>query len=449
MADGPVEWLNNSTLIVRGGYLPGLHVATVGRPDLVELPAPAGPPTPTSRPYPSWADHRPWRGWGGTRLGGTRRGGVERTGRTWRTVGHMFDMRWDAGLDDAQLAAATHGDGPLIVLAGAGTGKTRTLVVPGRRAGRPRGRPGADPAADLHPPGRRRDAGPARPRSATGATRPASCGAAPSTRSPTGWSRPTPRRWACRPALSVLDPGDARDLMDLLRHDHGLTGGGQRFPRGETLLDIYSRAVNTGRPARDVITEPVPLVRAAHRPRSWTCSAAYVARKRAQSLLDFDDLLLGWRALLADPALGPAMAGRWDHVLVDEYQDVNQIQVDIVPGCCPDGRRADRGRRRRPGRLRVPRRRQPAPARPGRRPAGRPDRRAWSGTSGPGNGSSTWPTRSARSPAATGCSCAPTATAAAGPGWSAATTRRPRPGWSSTPSSTRPSRAGRCATRRC
>ncbi len=64
---------------------------------------------------------------------------------------------------------------------------------------------------------------------------------------------------------------------------------------------------------------------------------AYVARKRSQSLLDFDDLLLGWRALLADPAVGPAMAGRWDHVLVDEYQDVNQIQVDIVGLLCPDG----------------------------------------------------------------------------------------------------------------
>ncbi len=63
----------------------------------------------------------------------------------------------------------------------------------------------------------------------------------------------------------------------------------------------------------------------------------YVARKRAQSLLDFDDLLLGWRALLANPQLGPAMAQRWDHVLVDEYQDVNQIQVDIVNLLCPDG----------------------------------------------------------------------------------------------------------------
>jgi DNA helicase-2/ATP-dependent DNA helicase PcrA len=137
-------------------------------------------------------------------------------------------------------------------------------------------------------------------------------------------------------ALSVVDPGDARDLMDLLRHEHGLTGGGQRFPHGETLLDIYSRAVNTAQPARDVIAALFPWCEP-HVAAILDLFRAYVARKRAQSLLDFDDLLLGWRALLADPLLGPAMAARWDHVLVDEYQDVNQIQVDIVRLLCPDG----------------------------------------------------------------------------------------------------------------
>ena len=64
----------------------------------------------------------------------------------------------------------------------------------------------------------------------------------------------------------------------------------------------------------------------------------YVARKRERGLIDFDDLLLAWRSLLADPVLGPDIAGRWDHVLVDEYQDVNQTQVDIVHALRPDGR---------------------------------------------------------------------------------------------------------------
>ena len=83
---------------------------------------------------------------------------------------------------------------------------------------------------------------------------------------------------------------------------------------------------------------------AASRPGDGTCSAAYVARKRERGLLDFDDLLLAWRSLLADPVLGPEIAGRWDHVLVDEYQDVNQTQVDIVHALRPGRARADRRR---------------------------------------------------------------------------------------------------------
>ena len=64
---------------------------------------------------------------------------------------------------------------------------------------------------------------------------------------------------------------------------------------------------------------------------------AYVARKRARGLLDFDDLLLYWRALLADESTGARLRARWDWVLVDEYQDVNRIQVDIVRHLSPDG----------------------------------------------------------------------------------------------------------------
>ena len=247
----------------------------------------------------------------------------------------MFDSRWDAGLDEAQLAAATHGDGPLIVVAGAGTGKTRTLVS---RVAALIDR-GVEPERILLLTFTRRAADEMVARAATVCDRRDAAGKL--------WGG-TFHAIAYRlvaahaetlgqsTALSVLDPGDARDLMDLLRHEHGLTGGGQRYPHGETLLDIYSRSVNTGQPARDAITAQFPWCEP-HVPAILDLLRAYVARKRAQSLLDFDDLLLGWRALLSDPTLGPAMAARWDHVLVDEYQDVNQIQVDIVRLLCPDG----------------------------------------------------------------------------------------------------------------
>ena len=90
---------------------------------------------------------------------------------------------------------------------------------------------------------------------------------------------------------------------------------------------------------------------------------AYTARKRARHLLDFDDLLLLWQAALADPVAGPVLRGMFDAVLVDEYQDVNTVQVSIVRLLRPDGQHLTVRRRRRPGHLRVPRRRPGSPAR--------------------------------------------------------------------------------------
>src|SRR5258706_4373554 len=167
-------------------------------------------------------------------------------------IRHMFDLRWDADLDDAQLAAAGHGDGPLIVVAGAGTGKTRTLVS---RVAALVDR-GVDPERVLLLTFTRRAADEMLARAA------AICDRRDAARKLWGGTfHAVAYRLGAAHAetlglptgLSVLDPGDARDLMDLLRHEHGLAGGGQRFPRGETLLDVYSRAVNTGQPAREVI----------------------------------------------------------------------------------------------------------------------------------------------------------------------------------------------------
>jgi DNA helicase-2/ATP-dependent DNA helicase PcrA len=247
----------------------------------------------------------------------------------------MFDLRWDDDLDDAQLAAVTHGDGPLIVVAGAGTGKTRTLVS---RVAALIDR-GVDPERVLLLTFTRRAADEMLARAV------AICARRDAGRKLWGGTfhaiahrlvTAHAESLGLASSLSVLDQGDAADVMDLLRHEHGLTGTGQRFPRGDTLLDAYSRSVNTGQPARDIIAAQFPWCEP-HIDAILSLFRAYVARKRAQSLLDFDDLLLGWRALLADSHLGPTMAQRWDHVLVDEYQDVNQIQVDIVNLLCPDG----------------------------------------------------------------------------------------------------------------
>ncbi len=248
----------------------------------------------------------------------------------------MFESGWDAGLDDAQLAAATHGDGPLVVLAGAGTGKTRTLVA---RVAQLIDR-GVDPGRVLLLTFTRRAAEDMLARAAAvcgdrsaasrlwGGTFHAVAHKLVSTHAQT---------LGLAPDLSVLDAGDARDLIDLLRHEHDLSGSSERFPRADALADVYSRAVNTGRPARKVLAAEFPWCEP-HTDLILELFRDYVSRKRAGGLLDFDDLLLAWRSLLLDPAVGPALAHRWDHVLVDEYQDVNQIQVDIVRLLRPDGR---------------------------------------------------------------------------------------------------------------
>jgi DNA helicase-2/ATP-dependent DNA helicase PcrA len=251
----------------------------------------------------------------------------------------MFDTRWDAGLDDAQLAAVTHGEEPLVILAGAGTGKTRTLTS---RVAHLLER-GTPPERILLLTFTRRAADDMLARASL------LCADREGARRVWGGTfHAVAHRLVAEHAaqlglneVSVIDPGDAADLLDLLRDDHGLTndtGTEQgRLPRASTLADIYSRSVNTGRPARDVIIADYPWCEP-HTSQIMLLLKDFVARKRARGLMDFDDLLLAWRALLSQPVISERLVGRWDHVLVDEYQDVNQIQVDIVSGLRPDGR---------------------------------------------------------------------------------------------------------------
>jgi DNA helicase II / ATP-dependent DNA helicase PcrA len=265
----------------------------------------------------------------------------------WTTLVHMFESRWDAGLDDAQLAAVTHGDGPLIVLAGAGTGKTRTLTSRVAQLLEC----GVAPERILLLTFTRRAAEDMLSRAAL------LCPDQQAARRVWGGTfHAVAHRLVAEHAtqlglsqVSVIDPADVGDLLDLLRDDHGLSadageepGGGStgrdkgRLPRAATLADIYSRAVNTGRPAREVITGDYPWCEP-HADRIMLLLKDFVERKRARGLLDFDDLLLSWRALLHQPTVAARLVARWDHVLVDEYQDVNQIQVDIVTGLRPAG----------------------------------------------------------------------------------------------------------------
>ncbi len=241
---------------------------------------------------------------------------------------------WDADLDETQLQVATHGVEPLIVLAGAGTGKTRAVtsrvaslidrgVPPQQILLLTFTRRAADDmvARALRLAGRR---GGERPEGGTFH--------AVAHRQVTAFSDVL----GLHTGFGVLDPAGAADLIDLLRDDHGLAGGQIRVPRSATLVDIYSRCVNTNRRLRDLVPAEFPWCEP-HLDAMAALFGAYVERKRRSALLDFDDLLLHWRALLQSEPLGPRLATRFVHVLVDEYQDVNHLQVDIVTMLAPAG----------------------------------------------------------------------------------------------------------------
>ena len=179
------------------------------------------------------------------------------------------------------------------------------------------------------------------------------------------------------PGFTVLDQSDGADVMNLLREELGFASRERRFPRKETLAQIHSRVVNAGAKLDAVIERHYPWcidetdgIREIFR--------AYVARKREQQTLDYDDLLLFWKALAASPQTGPQVAAMFDHILVDEYQDTNALQADILEAMRPDGHAAEPHgrRRRRAGDLRVPRRDRAQHPRVPRAVPGRDDRQA-------------------------------------------------------------------------
>ena len=230
-------------------------------------------------------------------------------------------------LNDEQRGAVEHEGGPLLVLAGAGTGKTTTLTA---RVGRLLDR-GVPAHRVLLLTFTRRAAAEMLGRAAAGQR----------SRPWGGTFHSVAHRIVAANAaalglpgdFAVIDPADAADLLDLVREEQGLARTGRRTPRKGLLLDLYSRSVNTGRPLSETLAETAPWAADLVEPVAGVIRA-YVARKRSRALLDFDDLLLYWRAAVRDEVLGRRLAGLFDAVLVDEYQDVNQLQVDIVRGLC-------------------------------------------------------------------------------------------------------------------
>jgi DNA helicase-2/ATP-dependent DNA helicase PcrA len=232
-------------------------------------------------------------------------------------------------LNERQREASTFGDGPLRIIAGPGTGKTTTLtarveVLLER---------GVTPERILLLTFTRRSAreivNRVRALRGTDHGRRVSGGTFHSV------AHHTLRRHHAAVGLpdgfGVLDRGDAADLLDLVRGELSVLSRERRLPKKGTLGALYSRTVNTGIPLVDVMHETTPwCVDSSDEVAS--IFTAFVARKRSLGLLDFDDLLLYWRAAAQDESLGRQLGADYDHILVDEFQDVNLLQLDVLVG---------------------------------------------------------------------------------------------------------------------
>jgi DNA helicase-2/ATP-dependent DNA helicase PcrA len=133
-----------------------------------------------------------------------------------------------------------------------------------------------------------------------------------------------------QPNFTILDREDAKSLMDACIADLKINPKGSRFPKGEVLEDLVGLSVNTRRPIDELVFERYPFfyellddIRAV--------AEHYRKRKRELNAMDFDDLLFYWETLLREhPEVRARYGDQFQHILVDEYQDTNRIQADIV-----------------------------------------------------------------------------------------------------------------------
>ena len=247
-------------------------------------------------------------------------------------------------LNPEQSHAATHppAHGPLLVIAGAGTGKTLTLAS--RLAWLVQ--QGADPQRVLLLTFSRRAAAEMARRAArllhqslalSSSTAPPVlpwCGTFHSVAA--RLLREEAPRIGLAAGFTVLDRADAQDLMAHTRQTLGLAEREQRVPMSATCLAIHSRCVNTQQALGDVIKTHFPWCRG-HETDLARLFAAFGEAKLQQQSLDFDDLLLSWWHLMQVPAMVQRIGQRFEHVLVDEVQDINRLQADILHALKPQG----------------------------------------------------------------------------------------------------------------
>jgi DNA helicase-2/ATP-dependent DNA helicase PcrA len=240
-----------------------------------------------------------------------------------------FRVDYRSQLNDEQLAVVEAPAGPTLVIAGAGSGKTRTLTFRVARMLEM----GCPPESLLLLTFTNKAAREMLKRVGE------LCGAIADVRRIAGGTFHHVAHALLREHASALDytdrftlidREDARDLIAASIADLNLAAGPRRFPKAEVVLDIVSTCVNTEKPLEEVVAERRPQFLGALE-KIGAVAGRYAERKHQMQVMDFDDLLVCWKLLLTErPEVRRALQERFRAVLVDEYQDTNRLQGDIV-----------------------------------------------------------------------------------------------------------------------
>ncbi|MEY2720232.1 MAG: hypothetical protein RLZZ273_1598 [Bacteroidota bacterium] len=250
--------------------------------------------------------------------------------------GASYRIDYASVLNPQQYQAVMHNNGPALVLAGAGTGKTRTLTYRVARLVED----GVDPASILLLTFTRKAASEMLRRASQlldGRCEKVSGGTfhAFAFRVLKAYGMPGSEQQAAgneqRAVYSIIDQSDAEDIMNLVRSKFDLAARRKRFPNKGTLHDMYSKSVNMSKPLDELIAEQYPqFVDDTETIRQMV--HAYTDYKHKNSLFDYDDLLLYLLAMTRHETIGKALRSQYRHVMVDEYQDTNNLQHQIVLG---------------------------------------------------------------------------------------------------------------------
>lgn len=242
-------------------------------------------------------------------------------------VPRKLSIDYAAALNSQQLAAVTAGEGPSLVIAGAGSGKTRTLVY--RVAYLIDS--GIDPSHILLLTFTRKSAQEMLDRAGEliGVR-------SEQVRGGTFHSvanvllRRYGRSIGLEPGFTILDRSDAEDLIALVRAQLGLNEKDKRFPRKGTIAEMFSKSENTLRPLDEIVGEEFNHF-ADHLDALGQLQRGYQASKRQRQLVDYDDLLVLLRRLvMEDEGVRRTISSLYRYILVDEYQDTNRLQADVV-----------------------------------------------------------------------------------------------------------------------